>query len=127
MLTRIQRRSVWLLALLLTAPLSVASPIPLGPAQDVHVQAFPSNFDEIMAAARYVASAMNSESFLRSLCERKNTSDVAYYSRSKSTSSSDGPSNPLASTYIACDLGTSVCPTFRDWAIWSLDDAMYDF
>jgi hypothetical protein len=120
-----QRRSAWLLALTLTVPLSVASPITLGPAEDLQLKPLPSNFEEakdsesveIMAAARYVASSMNSELFLRSLCERKNTCNVAYYWRSKS-SSSDCLTNPLASTLAACDLATSsVCPTFRDWAL----------
>jgi hypothetical protein len=129
--TMMQRRSAWLLVLTLTVPLCVASPITLGPAEELQLKPLPSNFEEvkdsktafsdsveIMAAARYVASSMNSELFLRSLCERKNTCNVAYYSRSKS-SSSDCPTNPLASTSVACDVATSVCPTFREWALKS--------
>jgi hypothetical protein len=105
----IQGRLVLFLVLFLAAALANARPTTIGSSLDSLVQPRPldvleakpdeeadSRSVEVMAAAQYVAAAMNSETFLRELCERKSTSNVTFYSRSKK-SSPDQNTNRMAS------------------------------
>ena len=56
--------------------------------------------EKIPKAARHVAFAMKSESFLRALCKRKNTFNAMFYATEATTSSAVPPSPGLSPQYL---------------------------